>query len=215
MEGALKRLIPLFILLSAVVGCPASLSAQEVVEASDVLSEPIPEEIVASAVAAVAKLGDEVVLGKYKVAIERMNPLWKERTAKRVGGMQKLESQLENVAREMVAQGISMISFKPVGKPVAHEIWPGKKMVGGTERLVYTQWMVLVPTATRFRIIREGDPKPIVLESVSYQVAVSDKAKIDWTFIDGSSLNLGDLRSMYLTLPKDMELPPVHKREVR
>jgi hypothetical protein len=215
MEGALKRLIPLFILLSAVVGCPASLSAQEVVEASDVLSEPIPEEIVASAVAAVAKLGDEVVLGKYKVAIERMNPLWKERTAKRVGGMQKLESQLENVAREMVAQGISMISFKPVGKPVAHEIWPGKKMVGGTERLVYTQWMVLVPTATRFRIIREGDPKPIVLESVSYQVAVSDKVKIDWTFIDGSSLNLGDLRSMYLTLPKDMELPPVHKREVR
>jgi len=215
MEGALKRLIPLFILLSAVVGCPASLSAQEVVEASDVLSEPIPEEIVASAVAAVAKLGDEVVLGKYKVAIERMNPLWKERTAKRVGGMQKLEAQLENVAREMVAQGISMISFKPVGKPVAHEIWPGKKMVGGTERLVYTQWMVLVPTATRFRIIREGDPKPIVLESVSYQVAVSDKVKIDWTFIDGSSLNLGDLRSMYLTLPKDMELPPVHKREVR
>lgn len=215
MQGALKRLIPFFIVLSAIAGCPASLSAQEVVEASDVLSQPIPEEIVASAVAEVGKLGDQVVLGKYKVAIERMNPLWKERTAKRVGGMQKLEAQLENVAREMVAQGISMISFKPVGKPVAYEIWPGKKVVGGSERLVYTQWMVLVPTATRFRIIREGDPKPIVLESVSYQVAVSDKANIDWTFIDGSSLNLGDLRSMYLTLPKDMELPPVLKREVR
>lgn len=178
-----------------------------------------PAEVVASAVAAVASLGDEVVLGRYQVAVERMNPVWKERTASRAGGMNKLEEQLAGVARQMVQQGISMISFKPQGQPRSYEVGPGKKVdiVKGeeVETLIFTKWLVLVPTATKFRIIRQGESKPLVIESIGFQVAVSDKGRNDWTFIDGSGLTVNDLRSMFVTLPQDLQLPPLEKHESR
>jgi hypothetical protein len=186
---------------------------------AEVMSEPIPPEVVDSATAAVAKLGEEVVLGRYQVAIERMNPAWKESTAARMGGMAALENKLSGVAAEMMRQGISMISFKPQGKPQAFEVGLGKRMVtenGVTlERYVFTKWLVLVPTITKFRIMREGDVRPLLIESIGYQVAISDKAKQDWTFIDGAGLSTADLRNMFGTLPHDMELPVLSKREVR
>lgn len=186
---------------------------------AEVMTDPVRPEVVAAAVDAVAKLGDEVVLGRYKVAVDRMNPLWKERAAQRMGGMDSLEKQLEGVAAQMVQQGISMISFKPQGQPRTYQVSPGKKLVKengvDTEKLVYTKWMVLVPTVTTFRILREGNPKPLVIESTGYQVAICDKGKNDWTFIDGAGLTTNDLRSLFITLPQDMELPPVGKREVR
>jgi len=170
-------------------------------------------------VAAVARLGDEVVMGRYQVAVERMNPLWKERTAKRLGGMKELERQLAGVAKQMVQQGISMISFKPQGQPRSYEVGPGKKVdiVGGeeVESLIFTQWMVLIPTVTTFRVILQGDTKPRVIESIGFQVAVSDKGKNDWSFIDGSGLTVNDLRGLYATLPQDLQFPPLEKREVR
>ncbi|NQW99469.1 hypothetical protein HQ447_02330 [bacterium] len=178
-----------------------------------------PADVVASAVTAVARLGDEVVLGRYQVAVERMNPMWKERTAKRLGGMKELERQLSGVARQMVQQGISMISFKPQGQPRSYEVGPGKKVerVGGeeVESLIFNKWMVLIPTATTFRIIREGESKPIVIESIGFQIAISDKGANDWTFIDGSGLTVNDLRMLFPTLPLDMQLPPLEKRESR
>lgn len=178
-----------------------------------------PADVVASAVAAVAQLGDEVVLGRYQVAVERMNPQWKERTAKRMGGMKELENQLAGVARQMVQQGISMISFKPQGLPRSFEVGPGKEVVSvngaDVENLVFNKWLVLIPTVTKFRIIRQGDPKPMVIESVGFQVAISDKAKLDWSFIDGSGLTVNELRSMFVTLPRDLQFPALEKREIR
>jgi hypothetical protein len=186
---------------------------------SQVMEEPVPPAVVTSAVAAVSKLGDEVVLGRYQAAIERMNPVWKERTAARAGGMAALEKKLAGVAAQMVQQGISMISFKPQGQPRTHEVSPGTKVIKengkDVERLVFTKWLVLVPTVTTFRIMRQGEPKPLVIESTGYQVAISDKGKSDWTFIDGAGLTPADLRGIFITLPQDMELPPVGKREVR
>jgi hypothetical protein len=186
---------------------------------AEVMEEPAPPAVVASAVNAVAELGREVVLGRYQVAVERMNPMWKERAAKRMGGMEALEKQLEGVAAQMVQQGISMISSKPQGKPIAYGVAPGSALVREngveTEKLAHTKWMVLVPTTTTFRIIREGNPKPIVIESTGFQVAISDKGKDDWTFIDGAGVSVSDLRSLFATLPQDMELPPLRKREVR
>lgn len=178
-----------------------------------------PPQVVAAASAAVASLGDEVVLGRYHVAVERMNPQWKARVAKSMGGMDALEKQLEGVAQQMVQQGVSMISFKPQGAPPqSYEVSPGKKVekVNGqdVESLIYNQWLVLIPTVTKFRIIREND-KPLVIESTGFQVAISDKAKNEWTFIDGGGLSVNDLRSVFATLPADMKLPPVGKREVK
>ena len=215
----------LFLLHAIVVLSCGSATAQQgggrtsSLSESEVASEAVPAAVVSSAVAAVAKLGDEVVLGRYQAAVDRMNPLWKDRVAKRMGGMEKLDAKLEGVAAQMVRQGISMISFKPQGKPQPYEVYPGKKTVTENgvkvEKLVFTKWMILVPTTTRFRIMREGNPKPLIIESTGYQVAISDKAKNDWTFIDGASLNANDLRSLFITLPRDIKLPKVEKREVR
>jgi hypothetical protein len=174
--------------------------------------------VVNSAVEAVRKLGDEVVLGRYQTALDRMNPLWKQRTASRMGGMAELERKLQSVAAEMMRQGITMISFKPDGRPITHEVAQGTKKVvqNGveSERMVFTKWMVMVPTVTRFRIIAEGNPRPIVIENTGFQVAIADKEDLNWTFIDGSGLTPADLRGLFITLPQDMELPPVGRREV-
>jgi hypothetical protein len=189
---------------------------------AEVMSDPVPPEIVTSAVAAVGKLGDEVVLGRYQAAVDRMNPLWKERTAKRMGGKDELEKKLAAVAAQMVQQGISMISFKPQGQPRVYQVSPTsrKVKVDGVEedRLVYEQWMIFVPTVTKFRIMQKVDgqaPRSYMIESTGFQVAISDKGKEDWTFIDGANLNTADLRSLFVTLPQDLQLPPVGKKEVR
>ncbi|MEO5716704.1 MAG: hypothetical protein ABIT37_24710 [Luteolibacter sp.] len=186
------------------------------------VASTVPPEVVASASAAVAKLGDEVVLGRYQVAVDRMNPMWKERTAKRMGGMEELNKQLAGVAKQMVQQGISMISFKPVGLPRAYEVSPGKKVekVNGveTESLVFNKWLVLVPTTTKFRIMQKLEnqaPKAYTIDSIGFQVAISEKGKNDWTFIDGAGISVNDLRSMFATLPQDMTLPPLEKKESR
>lgn len=197
----------------------APLPGDESEEVGEKLAAAAPSDVVASAVAAVGRLGDEVVLGRYQVAVERMNPLWKERTARRMGGMEKLEGQLAGVAKQMVQQGISMISFKPQGQPRSFEVGPGKlvETVGDAqvENLVFNKWLVLIPTVTQFRIIHAGAAKPVVIESVGFQVAISDKKTLDWTFIDGSGITVNDLRSMFGTLPRDLQLPPLEKREVR
>jgi hypothetical protein len=183
------------------------------------MANAAPPDVVASAVAAVDRLGESVVMGRYQVAVERMNPMWKERTAKRMGGMKELEKQLAGVAKQMVQQGISMISFKPQGQPRSYEVGPGRKVekVAGeeVESLIFTKWMVLIPTATTFRVLLPGEPKARVIESIGFQVAVSEKGKNDWTFIDGSGLTVNDLRGLYPTLPQDLQFPPLEKRESR
>lgn len=178
-----------------------------------------PPEVVASAVAAVRALGEQVVLGRYHVAVERMNPMWKERAARRAGGMDKLMEQLDGVALQMVQQGVSIIASAPKGQPRVFEVSPGRKktVVDGqeVEQMIYTRWLILVPTVSTYRIMVEGEPRPVVIESTGFQVAVSDKDPLDWTFIDGASITVNELRSLFLTLPKDLELPPIERREAQ
>ncbi len=177
-----------------------------------------PPDVVAAAVAAVEKLGGEVSRGNYAVAIERMNPLWKDRLAKQTpGGMAEIKKQIEGAALRMTQEGVSIISSVPLGTPRSFEVGPGKKVEKANgeevEILIYTKWLVFVPTLTKYRYILKGDPKPMVIEKVGYQVAVSDKGKNDWTFIDGSGLTLNTLRRLYVTLPKDLDLPPIEERK--
>jgi hypothetical protein len=178
-----------------------------------------PADVVLSATRAVEELGDAVVLGHYKVAVEKMNPQWKERTAKRIGGMEALEKQLDGVSQQMVQQGITIISFKPQGLPRSFEVTPGRKVekVNGEEieSLVYNKWLVLIPTITQFRIVRPGQAKPTVIDSTGFQVAIADKGKNNWSFIDGAGLTVNELRGLFGTLPQDLQLPPIEKREAR
>lgn len=175
--------------------------------------------VTTAAVEAVRELGKQVVLGRYEAAIQGMYPQWKERAAKRAGGMEKLEERLVEVSREMLAQGISITDFKPVGQPRVYEVGAGKlvEKVDGVEveRLRYTKWLVLVPTVTTFRAF-VGEPlESVTIESKGFQVAVSDKDKNEWSFIDGSDLTVGEMRSLFGNLPLDLELPPLEKKQVR
>jgi hypothetical protein len=180
-----------------------------------VTEQPSPE-VAASAVAAVRQLGAEVVQGRYKVAVDRMYPQWKDRTARQLGGMDKLEAKMTEASREMTRQGVSMVSFQPAGESQVFEVWPGKKRQtanGKTgEIFVYTKWLVIIPTVTRFNIIRDHQNQ--VIESRGFQVAISDKGTNDWTFIDGASLTVRELRSLFLTLPEDFKLPEIERRAV-
>jgi hypothetical protein len=183
---------------------------------------PAPE-VILSARTAVEKLGAEVVLGRYAVAIERMYPAWKKRMAERLGGMEKLQAKLDAAAKQMQSNGMSIISFKPNGEPTMHEVSLGKKkvLVNGKEVEVdvFTKWMLLIPTATQFRVFKQVEegapPKLLTVESTGFQVAISDKGKNDWTFIDGSGLSVADLRNLFPTLSEDLELPQMGGREIK
>ncbi len=185
----------------------------------DLDSQNVPPEIIKSAVTAVESLGKEVVLGKYQVAIDRMYPQWKERTAKKMGGKENLEKQLEDVAKQMLKRGISITDFKPQGEPKAYEVYPGKavQIINGkeTEVMRYTKWLVLVPTVTRVRMLIDGDPIPLNFESTGFQVAISDKGSNEWFFIDGTAVTVNELRSLFITLPENMELPPLEKKQIK
>jgi hypothetical protein len=189
--------------------------------AASAAREPLdtaPPEVVAAAVTAVEKLGGEVTRGNYAVVLERMNPQWKERVAKQTpGGMEEVEKQIGGAAQSMMQKGVSIISSVPLGTPRSFEVSPGKRVekVNGeeVEILIYTKWLVFVPTLTKYRYILKGDPKPMVIEKVGYQVAVTEKGRNDWSFIDGSGLTLNTLRRLYVTLPQDLALPPIEERK--
>lgn len=172
-----------------------------------------PREATASAIAAVEALGKRVVLGNHKAAVDSMYPQWKKRMAKRYGGLEKLERQLEGIGEEMARNGVSIISFKTIGVPRVYEVWPGKLPEGAGEDAepVFDKWMLLIPTLTQFRIMQGDPPESHVINSYGYQVAISDKARLDWTFINGSDVTVADLRSLFASLPANLELPPVRR----
>lgn len=175
-----------------------------------------PIEVVNAAITAVNDLGKQVVLGKYKTAMDRMYPQWKERLAKDAGGDAELAKKFEGITAQMIKNGTSMVSFRSYGFPKVFEVFPGKKVetVDGkqVETLINTKWLLFIPTETRYRVMLQGDS--MVIESKSYQVAIADKDKLVWTFIDGADLTVQQLRSMFISLPKDLELPEIKRREV-
>ncbi len=178
---------------------------------------PSPE-VIASARAAVESLGAQVVLGKYEVAIDRMYPAWKKRMAERVGGIEKLNAQLANKANDMQRNGMSILSFKQQGQPIVREVSLGRKTVTANGRSVqidaFTKWMLIFPTVTRVKVTMQNEPVREI-ELTGFQVAISEKGKNEWTFIDGSGLKVADLRSLFSNLPEDLKLPVIGGREIK
>ncbi len=209
----------LFLLLALAAGLRAENLDEEAVSEVPAVREVPSPQIIASASKAVEDLGKEIVMGRFHVAGERMYPMWKERAAKRVGGMHKLQQQIDGVAKDMLRQGISITHFAPHGQPRSFEVYPGKvvEVVDGekVERLRYTKWLVLVPTVTTFRTHLKGDPIAVMIESTGFQVAVTDKGKEDWTFIDGSGVTVNELRRLFVNLPMNLELPPLERRQIK
>jgi hypothetical protein len=177
-----------------------------------------PPGVATSALAAVRELGDQVVRGNHRYAIDRMFPRWKKRMAKRLGGMKQLEKQLERVNEQMRLKGIHFMSSKPAGAARVFEVWPGKKteVVDGkeVEVMTKTKWLLLIPTVTKFRIIDDVG-KYRYIESRGFQIAISDKGKNDWYFMDGVGVTVRELRSLFPSFPGNVKLPPIKRSEVK
>ncbi len=174
-----------------------------------------PPEVVKSAISAVEDLGREVVSGEYQVAVDRMYPKWKERMAMRKGGIEALERELSSIGEVMARNGVSLIAFKPEGAPKVYEVGPGDSSEEAEGVTNYKKWLVLIPTVTQFRMMQGDNPRNRVINSHGFQVAISDKDKLDWTFINGSDVSVSDLRSLFITLPGNMELPEVKREEAK
>lgn len=175
-----------------------------------------PLEVVNSAITAANDMGRQVVLGKLKVSLERMYPQWKDRLSKSLGGEEALEKQFDQAMAEMMKQGTSTVSFKTYGFPKVYEVFPGKKVevIDGkeVETLINTKWLLLIPTEVRYRVMQQQQVH--VIESKGFQVAIADKDKLQWTFIDGAGVTVSNLRSLFISLPQDMQLPEIQRREV-
>ena len=191
----------------------------------------VPPEVEQSALAAANDLGQQVVLGRYQVAVDRMFPPWKETLAKSVGGIEKLEAKLAGTGKTLAEQGIQILSLRTENrkdeatgvetKVTAYEVDTGKETVQENgkpvEKMTFKKWLLVIPTVTEFRMTAPGKPgelpKMHVVANHSFQVAISDKGKNDWTFIDGSGLRISDLRRLFFTLPENMILPEIKAEE--
>lgn len=180
-------------------------------------AEQTPEALMAEAVAATRQLGNQVMRGNYSYTIQQMYPRWKVQAAKRIGGMDKLVKLLAEVPKEMKRNGITILSFEP---GVPEKVFEVSGVVGrtaeGKEFTVFTEWLVLVPTTTKYLVIEGPETgnqgKKRHLMTTGYQVAVKKKGTQAWYFIDGSSLKIAELRRTFPSLPatkEAMKLPEV------
>lgn len=163
--------------------------------------------ILTSAEVATKKLGQQVLKGNFIYSIDNMYPRWKARAAVRSGGEEKLRAKLLKVPEEMRKNGITMLKFD-VGKPKAlHEVFLGRGQdKDGKPIQAYLEWLVFVPTRTEYHFIDPETRKPKRIERKSFQVAINTKGKAKWTFIDGSTLTVQQLRSFFPGLPEDQKL---------
>ncbi len=173
-----------------------------------------PVEVVNSGVAAVNDLGAEVVKGKFACLYERMNPQWRTKLAEKIGGEEKLRQQCESAGAVLAKNATTITRLAATGFPTVFEVSPGKKesIVDGkkVETLIYTQWLLFVPTITHLQIV--GDDGIHTVESRSFQVAISPKSELRWTFIDGATTSIAELRNLFISLPVNVTLPKQEKK---
>lgn len=191
---------PAFVLLAA-------LSPFLTIESEAAPSEKTRKLVLSGAELATKKLGGEVMKGNFVYSIDKMYPRWKKRAAVRLGGEEKLRAKLLQVPEEMRKNGISMLKFE-VSKPsVIHEVFLGRgEDKTGKPFQVYREWLVFVPTRTVYHYIDPTTRKPKRVERRSFQVAINTKGTAKWTFIDGSTLTVSQLRSFFPGLPEDQKL---------
>lgn len=174
-----------------------------------------PPGVVGSAIKAVEALGKKVVMGDHKAAVDLMYPQWKERMAKREGGQAKLEAKLASIGPMMARNGVQILSFKTLGQPSVYEVVPEGISDDGVEKTGFRKWLLLIPTVTQFGIMDAESAKRHVINSHGFQVAIADKGQDNWTFINGSDVTSADLRRMFVTLPVNMDLPPIKREEAK
>lgn len=167
--------------------------------------------------AAVQSLGNEVLKSNFTYAIDHMYPRWRERQAKRMGGEGKLLEAFNKVGSQMQDAGITIDSFTALAPQKAYHVHPkmreGVSQINSSDDLHY-EVLVLVPTRMKMSFMLEGQPKRSFMRE-SFQIAVARQGSDQWTFIDGATIRVVDLRSMFPLLPKNLILPEKRDVEVK
>lgn len=182
---------------------------QSVLEGAADLERPIerqtvPAEVLADAVKAVQKVGDQTLKGEFDAVVAQLYPRFRKRAAKKLGGTEKLAAQMQRMVDEFAAGGMTVTKF--VAEPAIH----------GFDIPEFNEWLVFVPTT---RIVRRIDPTTGLrrqMEFGDYQVAIRSKAVgSEWSFLNGSTLKVQELRAFFPTLPADIEEWAVPQKRYR
>ncbi len=168
----------------------------------------VPQSVLDKAELATRAMGQQVLEGNFRIALDRMYPRWKKRAAKKLpGGEDELARRLAEIPKEMARQGISMLKYE-VQKPIsAHEVvlLRGEDKQGKAIQM-YLEWLVFVPTRAEYRIIDPETRLARKIETLGFQIALNKKGTSDWYFIDGRNCTIADLRSFFPGLPENQEL---------
>lgn len=188
----------------------------------------VDRTVASSAQSAVQKLGVEMMKGNFKYGHERMYPRWKRRLAKRYGGIEKLEAQMDVAAQQKVDMRLAVTAFHAGWPTSFFSVWRAKKIAPVTGKvvkdaagreMVVEHWLAVVPTVTRVRVPdKQRGGKIRVLEEQGYTIAISEKGANDWYFMTGMKPTVQDLRSLFPSLPpseRELGLPTPRVREMK
>jgi len=163
-------------------------------------------------------LAKEVLKGNFGYAVQNMYRRWKARQAKLVGGEQVLVAKFNRMFEEM-KRSITITGYR-VGQPTkVYRVWP-KKLPGvvnaETDREVYFERLAIVPVTMRLRIIDPNQGKIRKFDRHTYQIAVYQPKENQWSFLDGSTLDVKGLREIFPSLPMDISkhLPKIHAVDI-
>jgi hypothetical protein len=179
--------VPIFIFMLGTGG----LSAQQAGVTDDiVVRQPVPAPVIANAVKAVQAVGDQALRGEFKEVIGKLYPRFRKRAVKRVGGEAALTETFRKMMEDLAKTGITVTKFE--AEPALHAFdIPG-----------FNEWLVFVPTKRTIRFIDPETKKVQRGVLKDYQIAIRKKTEdASWTFLNGSTLEIRELRALFPSLP--------------
>ncbi len=191
----------------------ASVHAQHLVGGEFTLNEASRQSVQE----AVQKMGNEVLKSNFSFAVDKMYPRWKIRQAKRLGSEVKLLAAFNNAGVQMQEAGITLDSFVANPALKSYKVHPkmkaGRSGIRSAEDVTY-ELLVFVPTKMKMTFLLENQPKRSFLRE-SFQIAITKEGSNQWTFLDGATITVKDLRSLFPLLPHNLKLPKKADTEIK
>ena len=191
----------------------ASVHGQQLVGGEFTLNESSRQSVQA----AVQKMGNEVLQSNFSFAVDKMYPRWKNRQAKRLGSEVKLLAAFNNAGVQMQEAGITIDSFVANPAIKAYKVHPlmkdGRNEIHSSEDVIY-ELLVFVPTKMKMTFLLENQAKRSFLRE-SFQIAIAKEGSNNWTFMDGATISVKDLRSLFPLLPHKLVLPTKSDTEIK
>lgn len=155
-----------------------------------------------SALKAGRELSGAVKTGDMMWMVEKMYPSWKNKLAARLpGGMKELMDTYRKMGEALKEHDFKIESFEvmsPAGEYVVK---------AGTEKLV------VLPTRTVIAIKNPETGQTVRGEKLGFLYALTKIGKNEpWTFIDGTTIKLNDLRNLIYDVPLNIVQPSVSQK---